>query len=70
VCVDETSDAVADIPDLFAAVQWTRLTRGETPHAFVDRVSRLLSPDENGPLVPARPAPNWTVASVGYRVTL
>jgi hypothetical protein len=33
VCIDDTPDATADIPDSFAAVQWTRLIRGETPPA-------------------------------------
>jgi TolB-like protein len=42
VCVDQTPDANADIPDSFAAVQWTRLIGGETPAAFVERVRKLL----------------------------
>ena len=49
VCIDETRDADADIPDSFAAVQWTRLPAGNTPTAFVERVARLLSPDKVGP---------------------
>ena len=42
VCVDQTPDTNADIPDSFSAVQWTRLPGGETPPAFVERVKRLL----------------------------
>ena len=44
VAIDETPDAAARVPDRFRAVQWTRLPAGETPPAFVERVSRLLSP--------------------------
>ena len=43
VCLDATLEKEADVPDSFAAVQWTRLPAGETPPAFVDRVRRLLS---------------------------
>src|SRR5476649_2187260 len=46
VCIDDTRDADADIPDSFAAVQWTRIIRGETLHVFVERISRLLTPVE------------------------
>jgi tetratricopeptide (TPR) repeat protein len=42
VCVDGTRDADADIPDSFAAVQWTRLPGGEAPAAFTERVKKLL----------------------------
>jgi TolB-like protein len=45
VVVDSTCDRDAIVPDLFRAVQWTRLPAGETPAAFVDRVRRLLSPE-------------------------
>ena len=45
VVVDSTGDRDAIVPDLFRAVQWTRLPQGETPAAFVDRVKRLLSPE-------------------------
>ena len=45
VVVDSTGDRDAIVPDLFRAVQWTRLPQGETPPAFVDRVKRLLSPE-------------------------
>lgn len=42
VCVDQTPEANADIPDSFTAVQWTRLIGGETPPTFVERVRKLL----------------------------
>jgi TolB-like protein len=42
VCVDQTPDAGADVPDSFLTVQWTRLPRGEATPALVERVQRLL----------------------------
>jgi TolB-like protein/cytochrome c-type biogenesis protein CcmH/NrfG len=43
VCVDQTPDAGADVPDSFLAVQWMRLPGGETPPAMAERVQRLLA---------------------------
>jgi TolB-like protein/Tfp pilus assembly protein PilF len=43
VCLDATTQAAADVPESFTRVQWTRLSRGNTPPAFVERVKRLLS---------------------------
>jgi hypothetical protein len=45
VCIDGTPDVDAEVPDSFAAVQWTRLSAGETSPTFLERVSRLLSPE-------------------------
>ena len=42
VCVDDTPETDADVPDSFSAVQWTRLHNGDARPAFVERVSRLL----------------------------
>ena len=56
VCIDDTRDADADVPDSFAAVQWTRLKRGESPRVFVERISRLLIPDDASRSVAVRPA--------------
>lgn len=50
VVIDGTPDATARVPDKFREVHWSRLLAGETPPAFVERVSRLLSPE------PAQPA--------------
>jgi TolB-like protein len=44
VCIDATSEADAEVPDSFSAVQWTRLPEGRTTTAFVDRILGLLSP--------------------------
>ncbi len=51
-CVDDTPETDADVPDSFSAVQWTHLPAAGTPSAFVERVARLLSPNE--PASPAR----------------
>lgn len=43
VCIDDTRDSEADVPDSFTAVQWTRLKDGEPTPAFVARVQKLLA---------------------------
>jgi len=45
VCVDDTPETDADVPDAFSAAQWTRLHNGDARPAFVERVLRLLSPE-------------------------
>jgi len=47
VVIDGTPDAVARVPERFRDIQWTHLPNGNTPSAFVERVSRLLSPHPN-----------------------
>ena len=57
VVIDGTSEADALVPDRFREVQWTQLPGGETPAAFVQRVSQLLSPKERvSPAEARRPA--------------
>jgi len=71
VIIDDTSDAVARVPDRFRERHWTRLENGTTPPAFVDQVKRLLS----GVTIPAtfamqphavtavaRPGKRWLLA--------
>jgi len=48
VCLDGTPESDARVPESFQRVQWTRLPGGETSPAFVERVRRLLYP-ENSP---------------------
>jgi adenylate cyclase len=48
VVIDDTRDDDERVPDRFREVQWTRLSGGETPPAFVERVKRLLSPASTG----------------------
>ena len=45
VVIDSTPEQVADVPDAFRHVQWTRLPNGETPQGLVDRIRRLLTPE-------------------------
>jgi TolB-like protein len=43
VVIDDTRDDDERVPERFREVQWTRLSGGVTPAAFVGRVRRLLS---------------------------
>ncbi len=43
ICIDDTRDAEADVPDSFVAVQWIRLPDGETTPDFSARVKTLLA---------------------------
>jgi TolB-like protein/Tfp pilus assembly protein PilF len=45
VVIDGTGDGEAIVPEVFRAVQWTRLPGGATPPAFVERIKRLLLPE-------------------------
>ncbi len=56
VCLDATPAAGADVPESFQRVQWTHLPGGETPTALVERVSQLLSPDEQSPVAKGTPS--------------
>ena len=46
VSLDPSLAAGRDVPESFHRVQWTRVPPGETPAAFVERVRRLLSPEQ------------------------
>ena len=63
VCIDDTRDVDADVPDSFAAVQWTRLPGGYTPPAFVGRVQHLLA-GEPLPLQTGTPADAASVSAM------
>jgi len=56
VVVDGTREQEALVPDAFRTVQWTRLTGGDTPPAFVERIRRLLSTEGTHASPEARPA--------------
>jgi TolB-like protein/Flp pilus assembly protein TadD len=63
VVIDHTRDDDSRVPDRFRELQWTSLPGGETPPAFVERIARLLAPEEtNASGAPARPAPATVVA--------
>ncbi len=42
VVLDDTRDREAHVPEAFLKVQWTRLSGGETPPTFAERVRKLL----------------------------
>ncbi len=42
VCLDQTPEPGADVPESFQRVQWTRLPHGDTPPAFTARIIALL----------------------------
>ncbi len=50
VCIDETKDWDALVPDSFMNVQWTRLPGGETPEKFAERVVQLLAGGTTPPM--------------------
>src|SRR5438874_414681 len=51
--IDGTSESDARVPDKFHEVQWMWLRGGETPLAFVERVSHLLTLGEDVPAAAA-----------------
>ena len=55
VVIDDTTDQDAEVPESFRAVQWTRLPAGQASPALVERVSRLLAPDQAQVPAQARP---------------
>lgn len=54
VCIDDTPDLRAEVPESFLKAQWTRLPDGATTLAFCERISTLLSGGESR----RRPAPS------------
>jgi TolB-like protein/Tfp pilus assembly protein PilF len=56
VCLDQTPESDAGVPESFQRVQWTRLPGGETSPTFVEQVKRLLSPESVHAPEPARSA--------------
>src|SRR5476651_1503014 len=78
VCIDDTKDWDALVPDSFMSVQWTRLPGGEAPPKFCERVQVLL----RGEAVPPRPRaaslpgpapekkfPRWVLAAGALAMT-
>src|SRR5882724_1238421 len=59
VCIDDTPERDAQVPDAFLGVHWTRLGAGEVPPGFVERVKRLLAGEgsqEVGRVIPNAPS--------------
>ena len=71
VCIDETREVDADVPDSFSASQWMRLPAGRATPEFVERIQHLLSPEpartEEVSAGSARPPAAATVASTRAR---
>ena len=65
VAIDGTTDADADVPDSFSAVQWTKAPGGEVTAAFPARVKKLLG-GEVGP-VSDRPIGSSAPSEAGQR---
>ena len=42
VCIDDTTEAEAEVPESFRAVQWTRLLGGAVSQAFPEHIASLL----------------------------
>jgi len=42
VCIDDTSEAEAEVPESFRAVQWTRLPAGAATQTFREHIAALL----------------------------
>ena len=57
VVIDDTRDDDSRVPDRFRELQWTLLPGGVTSSAFVERIARLLAPED--------PAAPQTTASAG-----
>jgi len=47
VCIDDTAQKNAEVPESFSSAQWTRLPGGETSAAFVERVVGLLAAEHH-----------------------
>lgn len=64
ICVDDTKDWEALVPDSFTAVQWTRLPGGRGAEAFAVRVQQILR-GEGGPAAAGRPQPATNASPTG-----
>jgi Tol biopolymer transport system component len=69
VCIDDTPELNAEVPESFAAVHWARFPPGECPPAFVERVQSLLSPEERPATSPHADAPSGTGHAFGLRLS-
>jgi Tol biopolymer transport system component len=56
VCIDDTAERHAEVPDSFSQVQWIRLPAGETSLSFIERMSRLLAIEPQHARPPAQGA--------------
>jgi TolB-like protein len=57
IVIDGTTERDPSVPEKFRELQWTRLSDGQVPPAFIRRVQRLVSSVEPDAPYTARPAP-------------
>ena len=57
VCIDDTREKGAQVPDAFMEVQWTRVVGGAATGQFVELVKRLLEGPRASAMEPGRPRP-------------
>ena len=48
ICIDDTREVDADVPDSFSESQWTRLAGGKPSREFVERIQSLLTAETSG----------------------
>jgi len=70
VCLDATSEVGALVPDAFLGVQWTRLTSGVIPRAFVARLQALLGMGSTVSAIRPALTPGVKVESAERRVAV
>ena len=58
VCIDDTRETEAEVPESFRAVQWTRLPGGAATQVFREHVASLLRAPPAPDSAPARAAPD------------
>jgi Tol biopolymer transport system component len=63
VCVDDTPEKDAEVPESFSRVHWSRLPGGEAPAAFVEHVLRLLAAEHAAAAASESAAPHASAAS-------
>jgi TolB-like protein/Flp pilus assembly protein TadD len=69
VCVDNTPEGGADVPEAFARVQWTRLPGGQLPPQFASRIAAVLAAAGSPAAMPAATAePGSAVAAAAPSV--
>lgn len=66
VVIDDTHEADARVPDKFHEVQWTRLSGGDPPPAFIEQISRLLTLAEHMPAAAASAVTEKSVAVLPF----
>jgi predicted ATPase/DNA-binding winged helix-turn-helix (wHTH) protein len=72
VCIDDTAEAEAEVPESFRSVQWTRLPGGATSQAFREHVAALLQAaakaEHAAPSPRTAPAPEAAPAAAAAEV--